>query len=278
VQFLKRLGLAVLLLGGGSVVSASPLLQYWAFDVLVNGSPYGIDAGSNLTISQAISSLSPVPGAVFSTGPGYGNFDTTNGQTPLGLGLVQINIANTSAALENVEVVGWFKYAFSDDLGGSGYGDSSGTIGTPLPNETWQILNYASVLNGDLVDGTDPWDPSIGTNPNNNYSALDSATQPYGPGNPCCNILLGLGLSGNIAAGSSQNFNFLTRDSIYGIDGSSGPGAGYTPASNGIFYLTQTNGANPAETLYLFTPEPGGWILIAWGGLALLLTKKHHRR
>jgi hypothetical protein len=263
----------LLVLVGASTASASPILSDWAFAISFSG---GGSTGISMTSADSTLADATIPNAIASLGSnfqagvydaqsGTNNFDTTNGNRPTGLGNIVIGVTNTTDSTQDVTVVAWLKYTFSDN---GAYGDTPGVSNAssfdPDPagkGQSWAFGDYQYALDNGVYPTPlgDPFalntsDPGLFTPWGVNYDNGGGQA-----GLPCCDVLVGIGRTRILTSGEYAEFAFLIRDSLYG----------FSP-NPGTFYLSQTDGANPNETLYFTTPEPAGWVLIL-GGLLVFL-------
>jgi hypothetical protein len=244
-----------LFLAGSVAASATPILDSWAIGI--DGS-YVI-SGDGSTIPAAVAGIGPLTDITSAKAFAGANFDTSNPSvTVSGIGDIVIQLTGTGTHT----VVAWLKYHFSDNPY-TWQGDYGGTVNTPNGNESWRIDDYSYVADYFAAHGTFPVLDDANHLPAANLSG-DSNTY-------CCDVVLGFGLTGNLdLSGNSKNFPFLIR---YAPSGESGPNLGNN------FALTQQHLSSDGDlgTIYLFTPEPGTWMLIC-GALAVFVAKVKVRR
>ena len=259
----------ILLLGASTVVSASPILNDWAFALADSSGGIGFAPNAGTGFGSVDSELSGADASTLTTvtldAGGLGNFD--------------ILVTNTSGTAQPFTVTAWLQYFFADS------NPNDATVG-----ETFNTGFYGGTGNDALLNPSiESWDIANGLLyplDDTNY-VPSSAANDTGPSDTWSAApLLALSTTKDIAAGASVLFTFSTRwvpapgdPTDYSLD----PYVVSSLLPPGVaFYLTEqalNDGGNTPNlgTMEFYAPEPGTWMLIS-GGIILLLARRSRRR
>jgi hypothetical protein len=221
-------------------------LQDWCFNV------NGVNVATN-ACNQ--SPQAPLPGNVDGT-----NFDFTLGATDPNYPTTAAsnNLGSVSVSLGagmSQYVLAYMDYDLNyNAVGGGSYQDYGVAVGTPGAGVTWELddPNASNIFNdfaGNNLQNTN----NVGT-----YS---------GPSTPCCDVSWALGVNLNVTSSAIVTFTVSTTAPVSG------------------FYLQQTNGLDPSQSIYLSesvqynqsaTPEPATLALFAIGLAGVVLSRKRN--